>query len=183
MSPTTFFRAIVLAFVLAFVGAAAHAVLSLGFTAPVAFKLVVALLAALYGGAVLYGAEEKSGRILVPLLWLVLTAVGFALLQPVAFLFAQIGAIWLLRSLYFHTGPLAALLDLGLTVCAFGAALWAAGTGSWFMMIWSFFLVQSFTALIPQAVQPMASTDDGERRKFQHARAQAQAALQKLVTH
>jgi hypothetical protein len=183
MRPFNFVKSIILALLLAIIGTGAYAALSIALVEPVAFKLTIALLAVLYAGTLIMSASEHIGRIVVPFVWLLVTAVSASLLSSPVFLIEQIGLIWLVRSLYFHNGPLTALADLGLTSCAFGAAVWASSTGSWFMMIWSFFLVQSLVALIPQrqpadSIIPTTHPDD-----FQRAREQAHAALKKLVSY
>jgi len=92
--------------------------------------------------------------------------------------------LWLLRSLYFYSSALSALLDLGLTLAAVATAYWAiAYTGSVFLCVWCFFLVQALFVVIPPAVTgargPVFSTDS-DAEKFERARLRAEKALRQL---
>ena len=94
----------------------------------------------------------------------------------------HLGMLWLLRSLYFYSSAMAALLDLGLTSLALCAALWAAqSTNSVFLTIWCFFLVQAVFPVIPSSLRP-ASTEHRNRENWKFSRAQrsAEAALRRI---
>ena len=97
----------------------------------------------------------------------------------------HIGLIWLVRSLYFYASVVSALTDLGLSGLALAAAVWAVThTGSLFLAIWCFFLVQALFVAIPHAlsgkaapgIQPAADRDD----RFERAHRAAEAAVRKL---
>ncbi|MDX1605124.1 MAG: hypothetical protein R3202_02965 [Candidatus Competibacterales bacterium] len=138
---------------------------------------LVALGAALHLIAV---SRERAGRVLVVLVWLLATALLWALAPPLgAYALALVGGLWLVRVLYHHPGPLAALLDLALGGLAYAAGLWAtAQTGSLFLALWCFFLVQALFVLIPFTFarpDPVAAESD-----FDRASRSAEAALKKL---
>ncbi len=142
---------------------------------------LVALACLLYLLAV---SRERAGRVLTPLLWLLGVALLWTMQPPLGlYALAHVGGLWLIRSLYHHPGPLAALLDLGLTGLAFAAALWAtAQTGSLFLALWCFFLVQALFVLIPPAFPRATDPTDAQQDRFRQASRTAEAALRSLST-
>jgi hypothetical protein len=110
------------------------------------------------------------------------TIAGWALLPFPVFVLLQVGLVWLIRALYFHSGVLSALADLGLSVFALAAAAWALAGGSWLLALWSFFLVQALfpwiPSLTPRTDAPSRAHDDG----FEEARELAEAALKRLAS-
>jgi len=181
MTSLGFFRHTLMAFLLAVLGAGAYTILGFAMSGAVAFKVTLILVAAGYGGIVLFKAAETTGRIVVPLAWMLISAGSAPVLGLAEFALLQIALLWLLRALYLHGGVLAALLDLGLTLCAAGVAVWAAGTGSIFLMVWSFLLVQGLALLVPQAAAEAVPNDNGSD-DFDRAREQARAALKTLLS-
>jgi hypothetical protein len=109
-------------------------------------------------------------------------AIWFAHLPLTLYLAAHIGLLWLLRSLYFHTGVLQAGMDLGLHVLAFASAVWAAAqTNSVFLSVWCFFLVQALFVCIPgvrreSENQPSIIPES----RFDRAHRDAQSAVRRL---
>ena len=95
-------------------------------------------------------------------------------------------AIWLVRSLYFYSGVLPALMDLGLSALSISASVWAiTRSGSVFLAIWTFFLVQALFVTIPPTVQGKSKPERNsaaENENFTRARRQADAALRQLFT-
>jgi hypothetical protein len=101
-------------------------------------------------------------------------------------LLVHVAAIWLVRSMYFYSGVMPALMDLGLSTLSISATVWAISrSGSVFLATWCFFLVQALFVVIPPAVkrrhdaQQNASVDS---ERFEHARRQADQALRQLFT-
>ena len=94
--------------------------------------------------------------------------------------------MWLLRSLYFYSGVMPALMDLGLSALSISAAVWAiTRSGSVFLATWCFFLVQALFVAIPPAVQRKQKTNlntVAENEDFERARRQADQALRQLFT-
>ncbi len=94
---------------------------------------------------------------------------------------------WLVRSLYFYSGVLPALMDLGLSALSITAAVWAISqSGSVFLATWCFFLVQALFVAIPPAVKRNANAAGNatparnnviENEPFERARRQAGRAL------
>jgi hypothetical protein len=113
-------------------------------------------------------------------------AVAAAFFSPslLVYLTVHVGMVWLIRALYYTAGVLPALLDLGLSALALAAAVWAAGqTGSVFLAVWSFFLVQALFVVMPRSVRDPAPLKDGVRDdEFERAHRNAEAALRRLST-
>jgi hypothetical protein len=110
-------------------------------------------------------------------------------IQPPLLLYVclHLGAIWLIRSLYFYSSALSALADLGLNGLSLAAAVWAVTrTGSVFLGVWCFFLVQALFVAIPKRIgrRPGTGQDghDSEAR-FQHAYRAAETAVRKLSSN
>lgn len=130
-------------------------------------------------------SRERVGRVVVVAAWLIVAAMTWWLSLPLPFyLLIHLGMVWLVRSLYHQGGVLSALADLGLLALGLGAGLWAlTHTGSVFLGVWCFFLVQSIFALIPSdlARRPAAPGDCSEdEQRFDRAFRQAESALCRL---
>ncbi|MEA3290863.1 MAG: hypothetical protein U9Q71_00905 [Pseudomonadota bacterium] len=130
-------------------------------------------------------SRERVGRVTVLAAWGVAAGViWFLAPSPALYLLLHIGLIWLVRSLYFYSSVLSVLADLGLNGLSLAMAVWAAlQSGSVFLSLWSFFLVQALFVAIPPRLGPKA----GERRperdeedRFQHAHRAAETALRKI---
>jgi hypothetical protein len=100
------------------------------------------------------------------------------------YLLIHVGAMWLVRSLYFYSGVLPALMDLGLSALSITAAVWAiTQSGSVFLATWCFFLVQALFVAIPPAVKRKATPARNtviENEPFERARRLADQALTQL---
>ena len=113
-----------------------------------AARLLIAALGLAYLFYVLVRSEARVGRLVSLTAWLLLAAAAWLLALPLSlYLLTHVGAVWLLRALYFYPSPLPALADLGLQGLALAAALWAlTHTASPLLGIWCFFLVQALLA-------------------------------------
>ncbi|HET8698058.1 MAG TPA: hypothetical protein VFO94_11255, partial [Gammaproteobacteria bacterium] len=120
----------------------------------VALRAVVALLGFAYVLYVLGRSGERVGRVTTVAAWALAAALAWASGIPfVAYVLVHVGLIWLVRSLYFYSGVLPALADLGLSVLGAAFAVWAAHrSGSALLAFWCFFLVQAFHVLLPAAI-------------------------------
>lgn len=176
MSRATFTAGVVLALLSAVAGAAAFAVLG---HSPAAHRLVVALLAGGYVLYLLWTSDAKIGRVVAGVLFCAGSALAWLAEAPLGpFLFAHLGAIWLVRSCYFGTSVPTALLDLGLIVLGAAGAAWAIErTQSPGLAIWTFFLVQSAFVFIPMAARTRRPASDDA---YQSARRAAIAAVRKM---
>ena len=187
MKRPSFFHGVLVAGVLGFFASAIVATLTpfVGFGA--VLRLVIPALALTYLLYLLSRSEERVGRVTTLFLWSALAAVTWWVGPPLPlYLLIHVGAIWLVRSLYFYSGVMPALLDLGLSSLSICATVWAiVQSGSVFLATWCFFLVQALFVVIPPAVNRKhgatlnATTD---RKKFEHAKRNADQALRQLFT-
>ena len=103
--------------------------------------------------------------------------------SSLGFLCVQLGLVWLVRSLYFHSSLLAALADLGLVALGFAAAVWAASrSNSAALCLWAFFLVQALYVAIPQRTSGRDAPDGADADRFAHAHRAAEAAVRRMYT-
>lgn len=179
-----FLEGVGVALVLSIIGGALFTMFSL-FMAP--GFLVRALIAGLSFSYVLYllwRAHERIGLLTVLTGWLV-SSILIWFLSPsiLLYLLLHLGLIWLIRSLYFYTGILPALLDLGLSGMALLIALGAGlHTGSFFIGLWCFFLAQALFVFIPASMHRKSRGDAGtaQEDRFEHAHRVATDAVRKL---
>jgi len=150
-----------------------------------ALRAVVALLGLAYVLYVLGKSGERVGRVTTVVAWTVAAALAWASGIPfVGYVLVHVGLIWLVRSLYFYSGVLPALADLGLSVLGAAFAVWAAHrSGSAMLAFWCFFLVQAFHVLLPAAIAERGGgpADDTDL-KFNRAHTAAEAAIRRLST-
>ncbi|MFQ6004303.1 MAG: hypothetical protein ACE5OQ_02275 [Woeseia sp.] len=185
MKRPTFFHGVVAAAVLGFFASAIVATLTPFVGLGAVLRLLIPLLGLAYLLYLLNRSAERVGRVTTLMLWGGLAAGTWWFAPPLPlYLMIHVGAIWLVRSLYFYSGILPALMDLGLGTLSVSAAVWAISrSGSVFLATWCFFLVQALFIAIPAAVKPKAQpvpTADSEN--FERAKRQADAALRQLFT-
>lgn len=191
MKRPTFLHGVGIALVLAFSGAALYAAVS-PFTSSVGLlRLIVSGLALVYIVFLLTASPVRVGRFATFVLWLVAAAAASYLAPGLpAFLLAHVLLLWLVRSLYYRSGVLPAMLDAGLSGLALAAAAWAAiSTGSLFLALWCFFLVQALFVAIPERMS--APRNHGRRARgsasavdddFERAYRNAETAVRRLAT-
>ena len=132
-------------------------------------------------------SEERLGRVTTLFLWSVLAIATWWVAPPFPlYLLIHVAAVWLVRSLYFYSGVLPALMDLGLNALSISAAIWAiTRSGSVLLATWCFFLVQALFVAIPPTMtrkkKPECNTA-ADSEHFERARRQADAALRQLFT-
>lgn len=128
---------------------------------------------------------ERLGRVTAIALWAVLAVITWWLAPPLpVYLLVHVGAIWLIRSLYFYTGVMPALLDLGISALSISATVWAMSrSGSVFLATWCFFLVQALFVAIPPAMNSRGTKPGYTgNENFEHAKRNADRALRQLFT-
>ena len=183
MNKPKFLEGVLLALGLSLAIAALFTLMSAFFPSRWLLQAVIAAASFSYILYLLYRSKERTGRVAVVTLWM-LYAMGVWLLAPstLALLFAHMGAIWLVRCLYYHSSILIAVLDLGLIVLGIAASLWTLlHTHSLLLGVWVFFLMQALFSVLPEQVSPGQSnpgetSDDG----FERAYASAEAAVRQL---
>ncbi len=192
MKRPTFLHGVIVAAVLGFFASAVVATLTpfVGF-GHVA-RLVIPALGLAYLLYLLGRSEERLGRITTISVWSALAAITWWMSPPLPmYLLIHVAAVWLVRSLYFYSGILPALMDLGLNTLSISAFVWAiTRSGSVFLATWCFFLVQALFVAIPPTVKkhpgvagntPLRNST-AENESFERARRQADKALRQLFT-
>ncbi|MDH3441260.1 MAG: hypothetical protein OEM63_10945 [Gammaproteobacteria bacterium] len=184
MKRPSFFHGVLVAAALAFGASAIIAALTPFVGIGSVIRLCIPLVALAYVLYLLRSSSERIGAITTLSIWSAL-AIGAWWISPPLPLYVLIhaGAVWLVRSLYFYSGVVPALLDMGLTALSIAGFVWAASrTGSVFMATWCLFLVQALFTVIPQSIQKKNSAQpDVGNEPFERARRQADEALRLLA--
>lgn len=146
---------------------------------------ITSLLSLTYLLYLLSRAPTKTGRVTLLLIWSVCSFSAVALdLGITFFLMWQLAFIWLTRCFYFHTGLFGALADLALHGLAASAAVWAySRSGSVFLSVWSFFLVEALFPLLPSSQSIITDASESSNNlRFEQAHRTALSALERLST-
>jgi len=174
---------LVAALVLSSCGAALLAALSSLFGYATALRAVVALLGFAYLLYAIGRSGERVGRVTTVACWVVVASATWLMGLPIAgYVLVHVGLVWLVRSLYYYSGLLPALADLGVTVLGAAFAVWAAqrSESAW-LVLWCFFLVQAFHVLIPASLTQRDKGDlDSREDAFTRAHRAAEAAVRRL---
>lgn len=185
MKQPTFAEGVTVAIFTSLGGSVLYTALEVVFPGGPVLRLLIAGLGLAYVLYLLSRSPEPVGRITAAAVWTVVAgALWFTKPPLLLYAFAHLGTIWLLRSLYFYSSGLSALADLGLNGLSLAAAIWAVSrTGSVFLGIWCFFLMQALFVAIPDNLghksgkaRPAQESED----RFQHAYRVADAAVRKL---
>jgi hypothetical protein len=185
MKQPTFFEGVAVALTASLLGSALYSVLSPVLPADVVLRLLIAGTGIAYVLYLLSRSHERVGRVTIVAAWSLVTGVIWFVAPPLLpYVLVQLGFIWLTRSLYFYSSVLPALADLGLHGLSLASAIWAAGqTGSVFLSLWCFFLVQALFVAIPTRLghrdRGTPAGPENEDR-FQRAHRTAEAAVRKL---
>lgn len=184
MSKPNFMHGVIVAAVLAFAASAVIATLTpfVGFLSVV--RLVVPALGLAYLVFLFRSNDERTGRLTTLFAWGLMASITWWISPPLGFyVLLHVGAIWLVRSLYFYSGVFPSFLDLGLSASSVFALGWALErTGSVFIGVWCFFLVQAVFAWIPRsfASRGVRGAPPVDNDRFEQARRQADQALQQI---
>lgn len=187
MNRPTFFHGVIVAAVLGFFASAVVATLTPFVGLGAVLRLVIPALGLAYLLFLFSRSKEKVGRVTTLALWGAVTAVTWWIAPPLPFyLLVHVSAIWLVRSLYFYSGVMPALMDLGISALSVTTTVWAISrSGSVFLATWCFFLVQALFVAIPPTLtrsQKSQRNTSIENEDFDHARRQADQALRQLFT-
>lgn len=181
----TVLRGIAVALGASLCGAALLAALPALFGPDAAARFVVALLALGYVVYVLADSAERTGRVTTVVVWAAAAAGAWIAEPPLgAYMLVHVGLVWLIRSLYRYSSVLTALADLALTALAAAFAVWAATrSGSAWLALWCFFLVQAFHAWLPPALgaKSLRNPRGDDSARFERAHRAAEAALRRLA--
>jgi hypothetical protein len=178
-----FLEGVAVALLLSVIGAALFGMFHPFLTAGLLLRLLLGGIGLLYVLYLLLRSRERVGRITVLSLWLLASMVIWLFYPPfLVYVMLHLALIWLIRSLYFYSGVLPSLLDLGLNALALLLAL-AAGlhTQSLFIGLWCFFLCQALFVFIPSTLQRKAATPpQAVEDRFESAHRAALVAVRKL---
>ncbi len=166
-------------------GSVTYSALTSIFASDVVMRLLIVAIGLGYVVYLLCRSRERVGRITTIVLWLLVAGIAWFMAPPLTlYLIVHLGLIWLIRSLYFYSSLFSAIADLGLSAVSLAAAVWAVNqTGSLFVSIWCFFLVQALFVAIPANIKQKVGqnqTSEPREDRFQHAYRAAETALRKL---
>ncbi len=187
MRRPSFFHGVIVAAILGFFASAVVATLTPFVGLGAVLRLVIPALGLAYLLYLFSRSGEAIGRVITLSVWGALAAITWWVAPPIPFyLLIHVAAIWLVRSLYFYSGVMPALMDLGLSTLSVSATIWAiTRSGSVFLATWCFFLVQALFVTIPPAIRETNTPERNaaaENEKFERARRQADQALRQLFT-
>lgn len=187
MRRPSFFHGVIVAGILGFFASAVVATLTPFVGLGAVLRLVIPALGLTYLLYLFSRSAEAVGRVTTLSLWGALAAITWWVAPPIPFyLLIHVAAVWLVRSLYFYSGVMPALMDLGLSTLSVSATIWAiTRSGSVFLATWCFFLVQALFVTIPPAIKKTKTPQRNavaENGKFERARRQADQALRQLFT-
>lgn len=187
MKRPTFLHGVIVAAVLGFFASAIVATLTPFVGLGTVVRLVIPALALAYLLYLFSRSKERLGRVTALSAWIVLAVAAWWVGPPLPlYLLIHVAAIWLLRSLYFYSGLVPALMDLGISTLSISATVWAiTRSGSVFLATWCFFLVQALFVAIPPALAKKRTEQRStpvESEQFETARRQADQALRQLFT-
>ena len=187
MKRPSFFQGVIVAAILGFFASAVVATLTPFVGLGAVVRLVIPALGLAYLLYLFSRSDEAVGRVTALSLWGAMAVMTWWIAPPIPFyLLIHVAAVWLVRSLYFYSGVMPALMDLGLSTLSVSATIWAiTRSGSVFLATWCFFLVQALFVTIPPAVQKKQAPQRNvaaENEKFEQARRQADQALRQLFT-
>ena len=181
MKTLNFWQGVFVALTASLLGSIVYFALSNLFSADCGIRLVISGLALAYSLYLLSCSRERTGRITFMLVFCIAIALLWLLYPALSLCFWQVLAIWLMRSLYCHSGLLASLADLGLSMLSLAAAFWTLGsTGNLFLSIWCFFLTQALFVFIPERSNLDQAASPDTEADFKRAYQAAEAAVRKL---
>ena len=188
MKHPTFLEGVGVALAISLAGGVLYTAMDTVFPGVPVLRLLIAGIGLAYVVYLLNRSPERVGRVTAAAAWLLVAGVLWFTQPPLLlYVCVHLGAIWLIRSLYFYSSALSAFADLGLNGLGLAAAIWAiTRTGSVFLGIWCFFLVQALFVVIPKSInrKPGAGPAGHERAdRFQHAYHVAEAAVRKLSSN
>jgi hypothetical protein len=179
----SFGRGLGAAAVLSLCGAAVLAALAPWVGTGTALRAVIALLGLAYVLYVVGRSGERVGRLTTLVCWAAAASLAW-LMGPslVGYVLVHAGLVWLVRSLYYYSGLLPALLDLGITTLGVAFGAWAAQrSGSAALAFWCFFLVQAAHTLIPPSLTSRTdAAGDDARDAFARAHRAAESAVRRM---
>lgn len=185
----SFFREVGFGFILCLIAAATTAALSFVLPNHELVRGVIAGLGLAYLVHTIARSDEKTGRIVALVLWVVAASLAwFGNIGLPTYLAIHVTMIWLARSLYMYSSLIDPVIDFGLTLLAVFVAAWAVlRTDSLFLSSWCFFLIQALHVAIPGVTARFLRRADATQRSedpnsgFVDARKAADEALHRIA--
>ena len=187
MKMPSFLEGATVALIASLVGWVGSIALTTVYAGGTVMRLIVAGLALAYIFYLLSRSHERIGRFTILIAWLALAVVIWLFSPSLSvYLLAHVGLIWLIRSLYFYSSFLPAIIDLGLNGLCLATAFWAfSQSNSLFLSIWCFFLTQALFVSIPNHLgkeNSAARLKSPQDDYFEQAHQVAEAALRKFTS-
>jgi len=188
MKQPTFIEGVSVAIAVSLVGSVLYTTLNVVFPGIPVLRLLIAAIGLAYIVYLPSRSPERVGRITAAAAWLLVASVLWFTKPPLLlYVCGHLGTIWLIRSLYFYSSALSAIADMGLNGLSLAAGIWAiTRTGSVFLGLWCFFLVQALFVIIPKSINRKPDTSRAGHEsedRFQHAYRVAEAAVRKLSSN
>ena len=188
MKQPTFLEGISFALAVSLIGSMLYTAMEMVFPGAPVLRQLIAGIGLAYMVYLLSRSPERVGRITTVAAWVVIAGVLWFTQPPLLlYVCGHLGTLWMIRSLYFYSSALSALADLGLNGLSLAAAIWAVTrTGSVFLGIWCFFLMQALFVFIPKSIQHKHGSgrvSHAREDRFQHAYRAAEAAVRKLSSN
>lgn len=184
MNRSGFIPGVAVAFALALAAALfAAAPMSPFSSSDVGFFLPPAL-SGLYLAWLLRHRRSNVGKATAVLAWMVCAGGGWLLVRDMTIYgVIHVTFVAVVRAVFYGRGALAAAGELLLSAAAgIAAAIALTRTGSVFLGVWTFFLMQAASAFIPDSCgRQSARSRDQSHPAFLRAEQQAEAALERLI--
>ncbi len=184
MSKQGFLEGVIVALVISIAGSVFYSAMSRFGSETQTVCYMIALINFVYCVYLLTRSDQNAGRIIMLICWLLMTIVILMFKpQVLEFILYNVCTIWMLRCLYHHSNLISAMLDLVLNILSVLVALWALfHSGSVFLSLWSFFLVQALFIIIPgnRKSSTVYQSKPNNNTKFDHALRLAQSAVDML---
>lgn len=182
MKRPTFFSGIAIALGLAVLGSGTFFGLPLLIGSLGVLTLSLSCVGGIYILYLLTASQQKTGRLTVAFLWLVVTAAAWTFTSSIFVFFGvQVALVWLIRSAYYYRSVICAIGDIFL--CGFStliAVAVAIHTSSVFLSVWSFFLCQALFIYIPgDFISKQSPFKHHAQDRFSRANRAAETALRR----
>lgn len=189
MKQPTLKEGIAIALIASFMGSVGYLTLSTFFSDSFVVRFLISSFSFFYILYLLSRTKERIGRFTTVVIWAVVSLAAWLIWPTITlFVLLHLSLVWLIRSLYFYSSLLSASADLLLNVLSIATAIWAfSHTGSLFLGIWCFFLIQALFVLIPHRMNRNKARTTTHKanhtESFGQAYSDAEAAVHKLSTN
>ena len=186
MKSISLFKGVASAFVISLIASLIFFTLAVPLSIETSTKISVAFVANSYIVFLISSSKKRTGRFFSFTLLSLITLISFLInLDIFIFSLLFVVAIWVVRSVYFYTRPLVAVLDFTFTFISLLASIGAIfHTQSTFLSFWSFLLLQAF--ILPLVTYILANSKrryllSDRDNKFSTAHKAADLALRKIA--